>query len=52
MYVLCLFAYDEVEPVLEENPEEPGDQETAATDAYESEDKSHRSFMLTMNDPK
>ena len=52
MYVLCLFVYDKVEPVPEENSEEPGDQETAATDAYESEGKSHRSFMLTMNDPK
>ena len=52
MYVLCWFAYDEVEPVPEENPEEPGDQKTAATDAYESEGKSHRSFTLTMIDPK
>ena len=45
-------AYDEVEPIPEEKPEEPGDQETAAADAYESEGKSHRSFMLTMIDPK
>ena len=46
-------AYDEVEPILEENPEEPGDQETAAAAAtYESEDKSHRSLTLTMIDPK
>ena len=52
MYVLCWFAYDEVEPVPEENPEEPGDQETAATDAYKREGKSHRSFTLTMIDPK
>jgi len=51
MYVLCLFAYDEVEPVPEENPEEPGDLETSATDAYESEGKSHRLFTLTMIDP-
>ena len=51
MYVLCLFAYGEVEPIPEENPEEPGDQETAATDAYVSEGKSHRSFTLTMIDP-
>ena len=51
MYVLCWFAYDEVEPVPKENPEEPGDPETAATDAYESEGKSHRSFTLTMIDP-
>ena len=52
MYVLCLFAYGEVEPIPEENPEEPGDQETDATDAYVSEGKSHRSFTLTMIDPK
>ena len=52
MYVLCLFAYGEVEPIPEENPEEPGDQETAATDTYVSEGKSHRSFTLTMIDPK
>ena len=50
MYVLCLFAYDEVEPIPEENPEEPGDQEAAA--AYVSEGKSHRSLTLTMIDPK
>ena len=36
MYVLYLFAYDEVEPIPEENPEEPGDQEAAAADANES----------------
>ena len=48
LYV-CLFTRDvEIEPILEE----PGDQESAATDAYVSEGKSHRSFMLTMNDPK
>ena len=52
MYVLCLFAYGEVELIPEENPEEPGDQETAATDAYVSEGKSHRSFTLTMINPK
>ena len=45
-------AYDEVEPIPEEKPEEPGDQETAATDAYESEGKSHWSLTLTMIDPK
>ena len=45
-------AYDEVEPIPEEKPEEPGDQETAAAAAYESESKSHRSLMLTMIDPK
>ena len=44
-------AYDEVEPIPEEKPEEPGHQETAAA-AYESESKSHRSFTLTMIDPK
>ena len=59
MFMLVLFvgcavstAYDEVEPIPEENPEEPGDQETAAADAYESEGKSHRSLTLTMIDPK
>ena len=45
-------AYDEVEPIPEEKPEEPGDQETAATDVYESEGKSHRPLTLTMIDPK
>ena len=45
-------AYDEVEPIPEEDPEEPGDQETTAADAYVSEGKSHRSLMLTMIDPK
>ena len=49
MYVLCLFAYDEVEPIPEE---EPGDQEAAAAAAYVSEGKSHRSLTLTMIDPK
>ena len=43
-------AYDEVEPIPEENPEEPGDQDAAA-DAYVSEGKSHRSLTLTMIDP-
>ena len=52
MYVLCLFACDEIEPIPEEKPEEPGDQETATADAYESEGKSHRSLALTMIDPK
>ena len=45
-------AYDEVEPIPEEKPKKPGDQETAAADAYESEGKSHLSLMLTMIDPK
>ena len=45
-------AYDEVEPILEEKPEELGDQETAAADAYESKGKSHRSLTTTMIDPK
>ena len=44
-------AYDEVESIPEEKPEESGDQETAAA-AYESEGKSHRSLTLTMIDPK
>ena len=44
--------YDEVEPIPEEKLEEPGDQETAAADEYESEGKSHRSLTLTMIDPK
>ena len=52
MYVLCLFAYNEVEPIPEENPEEPGDQEAAAANAYVSEVKSHRFLTLTMIDPK
>ena len=49
-----MFAHDsvEIESIPEESPEEPGDQEGAATDAYESEGKSHRSFTLTMIDPK
>ena len=48
LYV-CLFTRDvEIEPI----PEEAGDQETAATDAYISEGKSHRSFTLTTIDPK
>ena len=45
-------AYDELEPIPEEKPEELGDQETAAADTYESEGKSHRSLTLTMIDPK
>ena len=45
-------AYDEVELIPEEKPEEPRDQETAVADAYGSEGKSHRSLMLTMIDPK
>ena len=45
-------AYDEVEPIPEEKPEEPGEPETAAADAYESEGKSHWSLTLTMIDPK
>ena len=44
--------YDEVEPIPEEKPEDLGDQETAAVDAYESEGKSHRSLTSTMIDPK
>ena len=49
---MCLFACDEVEPIPEENPEEPGDQEAAAAAAYENEGKSHQSLTLTMIDPK
>ena len=57
-FILCLLllmlfvgcavsaAYDEVEPIPEEKPEEPTDQETAAADTYESEGKSHRSLTL------
>ena len=54
LFVGCVVstAYDEVEPIPEEKLEEPGDQETAAADAYESEGKSHRSFTSTMIDPK
>ena len=54
LFVGCVVpsAYDEVEPIPEEKPEEPGDQEIAAPDVYVSEGKSHRSFMLTMIDPK
>ena len=44
--------YDEVELIPEEKPEEPGDHESATTDAYKSEGKSHRSLTLTMIDPK
>ena len=44
-------AYDEVEPIPEENPEKPGDQDAAA-DAYVSEGKSHQSLTSTMMDPK
>ena len=52
--LVCLFAHDsvEIESIPEESPEEPGDQEAAAADTYESEGKSHRSFTLTMIDPK
>ena len=45
-------AYDEVEPIPEEKPEELGDQETAVAATYESEGKSHRSLTSTMIDPK
>ena len=45
-------AYDEVEPIPEEKLEELGNQETAATDAYEREGKSRRSLTSTMIDPK
>ena len=45
-------AYDEIEPIPEEDPEELGDQETAAADTYESDGKSHWSLTLTMIDPK
>ena len=48
---LCLRVV-EIESIPEENPEEPGDQEATAADAYVSEGKSHRSFTLTMFDPK
>ena len=46
MYVCIaciLFMRDELEPIPEENPEEPG-QEADAADAYESEGKSHWPF--------
>ena len=49
--LMCLFACDEVEPIPEENPEELGDQEAAAANAYVSEVKSHRFLTLTMIDP-
>ena len=54
LFVGCaVFAmYDEVEPIPEEDPEEPGDQETAAADAYVREGKSQRSLTLTIIDPK
>ena len=42
----------EIESIPEESPEEPGDQEDAATDGYLSEGKSHRSLTLTIIDPK
>ena len=45
-------AYDEVESIPEESPEEPGDQEDAAAAGYLSEGKSHRSLTLTIIDPK
>ena len=49
-----MFAHDsvEIESIPEESPEEPGDQEDAAAAGYVREDKSHRSFTLTMIDPK
>ena len=52
--LVWLFAHDsvEIESIPEESPEEPGDPEAAAADAYVSEGKSHRSFTLTMIDPK
>ena len=54
LFVGCAVSamYDEVELIPEEKPEEPGDQETAAAAAYESEGKSHQSLTLTMIDPK
>ena len=54
LFVGCAVSavYDKVEPIPEEKLKEPGDQETAAADAYESEVKSHRSLMLTMIDSK
>ena len=54
LFVGCAVSavYDEVEPIPEDKLEEPGDQEIAAADAYESEGKSHRSLTLTMIDPK
>ena len=52
--LVWLFVHDsvEIESIPVESPEEPGDQETAAADTYESEGKSHRSLTLTMIDPK
>ena len=54
LFVGCaVFAmYDEVEPIPEEDPEEPGDPKTTTADAYVSEGKSQRSLTLTMIDPK
>ena len=54
LFVSCAVpaAYDEVEPIPEEKPEDPGDQETATADTYERGGKSHRSLTLTKIDPK
>ena len=50
--LVCLCLRDvEIESIPEESPEEPGDPEAAAADAYVSEGKSHRSFTLIMFDP-
>ena len=52
MFALYVCVCVTIESIPEENPEEPGDQEAAAADAYVSEGKSHWSFTLIMIDPK
>lgn len=50
MFVAC--DASEAEPIPEENPEEPGDEERDVENAYLSEGKSHRSLTLIMIAPK
>ena len=50
MFVAC--DVSEAEPIPEENPEEPGDEERDAENTYLSEGKSHRSLALIMIAPK
>jgi hypothetical protein len=57
MYVILIVVYPptmshKVEPVSEENPEEPGDEERDAADAQLNEGKPHRPLALIMVAPK
>jgi hypothetical protein len=57
MYVILIVVHPptmshKIEPILEENPEEPGDEERDASDAQLNEGKSHRPLALIMFAPK